>query len=70
MYTIDFWALMQAADDATEAEWFDVNNVPALAFDHHQVLSDCFMFGSKMQAAQQQGMAEVLQSSSAALAKR
>lgn len=27
-----------AGDDASEAEWFDISNLPALAFDHKEVL--------------------------------
>lgn len=28
-----------AADDATEAEWFNLDNLPQLAFDHAEILS-------------------------------
>ena len=28
----------RAGDDAAEAEWFDINNVPPLAFDHANIL--------------------------------
>ena len=31
---------VQAADDATNAEWFDVNSLPELAFDHSKIVSD------------------------------
>ena len=61
---------MQAADDAAEAEWFDANDIPALAFDHQQVLSDCFKFGSKMDAAREQGMQEQLHAAGSVLAGR
>lgn len=29
-----------AADDAAEAQWFDVNHLPPLAFDHAEILRD------------------------------
>ena len=29
-----------AADDALEAEWFDINDLPALAFHHRQIVDD------------------------------
>ena len=29
----------KGADDAARAEWFDVENVPSLAFDHNEILS-------------------------------
>lgn len=28
-----------AADDAAEAEWFDINDLPALAFDHSEIIN-------------------------------
>jgi len=43
--TVAYYALvpfdriaLQAATDATEASWFDVDDVPPLAFDHAQIL--------------------------------
>ena len=29
-----------AGDDATEANWFDINDLPEMAFDHKQILND------------------------------
>ena len=29
-----------AGDDAAKAQWFDINNLPTLAFDHAQIISD------------------------------
>ena len=31
---------MKAGDDAEEAAWFDLNQLPPLAFDHDQILND------------------------------
>lgn len=31
---------MTAGDDAEEAAWFDINQLPPLAFDHDQILND------------------------------
>lgn len=31
---------MKAGDDAEEAAWFDMNQLPPLAFDHDQILKD------------------------------
>lgn len=30
----------KAGDDAKELAWFDINNLPELAFDHEQILED------------------------------
>jgi hypothetical protein len=51
---------VQAADDAAEADWFDVGSMPELAFDHKEVVADCLRCASKLAAAQEQGMAGAL----------
>lgn len=30
--------LIKAGDDASKADWFDINNLPTLAFDHQDIL--------------------------------
>lgn len=34
----------KAGDDATEAEWFNVNNLPPMAFDHEVIIEDLVSF--------------------------
>jgi len=42
--SIAFWGLLKedgmlkAGDDASETAWFDINNLPSLAFDHQEML--------------------------------
>lgn len=31
---------LKAGDDAKEAEFFDLNNLPKLAFDHEKIIKD------------------------------
>ena len=31
---------VKGGDDAKEAQWFDISNLPPLAFDHEQILKD------------------------------
>lgn len=31
---------VKGGDDAKEARWFDISNLPPLAFDHEQILND------------------------------
>ena len=43
--TIAFYALVKSGrvrggDDATDARWFPVRNLPKLAFDHHEIIKD------------------------------
>ena len=33
---------IQASDDASKANWFQVDDLPALAFDHDKILNDFF----------------------------
>ncbi len=42
--SVVFWGILKdgqkatAGDDAREANWFDINNLPDLAFDHREVV--------------------------------
>lgn len=31
----------KGADDAAEAQWFDISNLPPLAFDHKEIIQHC-----------------------------
>ncbi len=31
---------IKAGDDASEAKWFDLNNLPEMAFDHKKIIKD------------------------------
>jgi 8-oxo-dGTP diphosphatase len=31
------WQQIEAADDAAQAQWFDIESLPALAFDHEEI---------------------------------
>lgn len=35
---------VEGSDDASQAEWFPVTNLPDLAFDHRQILDEFFNF--------------------------
>ena len=35
-------------DDASEAKWFSVNNLPPLAFDHNEIMEDAIDLYNKM----------------------
>ncbi|MBT3383482.1 MAG: NUDIX hydrolase [Prolixibacteraceae bacterium] len=35
---------VKGSDDAVQADWFAINNLPELAFDHQQILEDFFDF--------------------------
>jgi 8-oxo-dGTP diphosphatase len=39
-YVVSAEGELKAADDATEAEWFDLENLPPLAFDHAKIIED------------------------------
>lgn len=34
--------IAKASDDAKEANWFSINDLPQLAFDHQDIISDAF----------------------------
>jgi 8-oxo-dGTP diphosphatase len=44
--SVVYWSLLEkqpaatAADDAVDCKWFDLNQLPDLAFDHAQILAD------------------------------
>lgn len=38
---------VKAADDAANAEWFDITKLPSLAFDHKLVVRECFQHISR-----------------------
>jgi 8-oxo-dGTP diphosphatase len=35
---------VQGRDDAAKAEWFPISNLPELAFDHEEIMSDAVNF--------------------------
>ncbi len=37
--------ITKAGDDACKAEWFELNKLPELAFDHQQIISDFLTSG-------------------------
>ena len=39
-FTVINVADVQGGDDATQAQWFTVDSIPPLAFDHQQILND------------------------------
>jgi 8-oxo-dGTP diphosphatase len=51
---------VQAADDAENAEWWSIMEVPKVAFDHKLVLRDCFLRASDLPAARDKGLSKVL----------
>ena len=38
-----------AQDDAAMAEWFSINNLPTLAFDHNEIMTDAISMYNKIQ---------------------
>lgn len=38
LVSLDEYSEVEAGDDAVEAEWFSINELPSLAFDHDQIL--------------------------------
>lgn len=41
---IDHQAIATAGDDASKAEWFPLNSLPPLAFDHRKIIEDFLDF--------------------------
>lgn len=39
---------VKGLDDATKAEWFPINNLPELAFDHNSIMIDAIKEYQKM----------------------
>ena len=37
-------AEVKGSDDAAEARWFDIDNLPELAFDHRNIIHELFEF--------------------------
>jgi 8-oxo-dGTP diphosphatase len=37
--------IAKGGDDAAEAGWFPINQLPPLAFDHHEIVADAIEFG-------------------------
>ncbi len=35
---------LNAADDAAEADWFDIDNLPDLAFDHSEIIKTAYQY--------------------------
>ncbi len=40
--SLPFKAEVKGGDDAAQAEWFSIKNLPPLAFDHEQIIRDFF----------------------------
>jgi hypothetical protein len=62
--------VLQAADDAENAEWWSIFDVPDVAFDHKLVLHDCFVRASHLPAARLSGMSDALRSAAERLTGR
>ena len=41
---IDLQAIATAGDDASKAEWFPLENLPPLAFDHQKIIEEFLVF--------------------------
>lgn len=44
--------VLQAADDAAEAQWFPMSTIPDLAFDHKLVVRECLKKAATLPEAQ------------------
>lgn len=53
--------MLQAADDAAEAEWFSMSSIPALAFDHKLVVRECLKKALSLPEAQGKATQAALQ---------
>lgn len=40
-------AEVRGGDDASDARWFSIHNIPGLAFDHNQILNDAITFAKE-----------------------
>jgi hypothetical protein len=51
---------VQAADDAADAQWFPVSQLPPLAFDHQLIVRECLQHAANMPEAQDKMKDELL----------
>ena len=52
--------MVQAADDAANAKWYNVTELPQLGFDHKLIVRECFEHVAKLPEAIEGGMTEQL----------
>ena len=43
-FAFEALAEVKGSDDAAEAQWFDIDNLPVLAFDHRTIIHELFEF--------------------------
>ena len=43
-FAFEALAEVKGSDDAAEARWFDIDNLPELAFDHRTIIHELFEF--------------------------
>ena len=43
-FAFDALVEVKGSDDAAEAQWFDIDNLPVLAFDHRTIIHELFEF--------------------------
>ena len=60
--------MLQAADDAAEAQWFPMSSIPPLAFDHKLVVRECLEKAAQLPEAKSKHMQEGLKRGIASLA--